>query len=122
MEKQMRKFITASLLAASAAVAAPAVAELQFYGTYENESLFNNETYVHNSAINAARLGVGTERFYLEVGAAENQGEFGTSYEAGYSLPFWERFEFRGEIEGYQLDTFDGDFGTRVETQLRVYF
>ena len=65
MEKQMRKFITASLLAASAAVAAPAVAELQFYGTYENESLFNNETYVHNSAINAARLGVGTERFYL---------------------------------------------------------
>lgn len=114
----MKKIIAASLLFA----ALPAAAELKFYSKYENEVYFLDQDYVENSALNSARVGMEGDHFYLEAGTVVYDGEVGASYEAGYKFPFWNNFEVRGEVEGFQVDSFEGDVYSRVETELRYYF
>lgn len=114
----MKNILAASLLFA----AVPAAAEVQVYTKYENEMLFINEDYVDNSSLNSGRVGLQTTNFYFEVGPAFLDGEVGSSFEAGYVFPFGEHIEVRGEVEGYQIDSFEGDVGSRLETEVRYYF
>ena len=92
----MKKIIAASLLFA----ALPAAAELKFYSKYENEVYFLDQDYVENSALNSARVGMEGDHFYLEAGTVV----------------------YDGEVEGFQVDSFEGDVYSRVETELRYYF
>jgi hypothetical protein len=108
---------TVGLLASSAASS-----QVWYYTEYENESYFSDVSYVDNSSINHVRFGAQGDIFYIELGPAENDGEWGSSLEAGYKYNITDHFEVSGEIETVQLDAYEGDIGSRVETRVRYYF
>jgi hypothetical protein len=115
----MTKYLIAAGLLA---VASSALAEVRFYGEYRNEVGFVDEHYVDNSSINTVSLGAQGKYLYAEVGPAFYDGEYGLALEAGYSIPFADNWEIRGEVETFQLDSFEGEIGSRVETEIRRYF
>ncbi len=115
--------IQKAILAATLALAATAAsADVRFYTEYKHDLNFVDEEYVDDSARNNLRFGAQGEVFYLEVGPTERAGNFGTSYEAGYKYRPTTQWEFKGKLEGYQYDSFEGDIGSKLETEVRYYF
>jgi len=113
---------TFGVLAVVAALASTsALAEVQYYTGYKNTLQFEDFDYVDNTSINDLRVGVQGEHLYLELGPSEFDGEVGSGFEAGYRYRF-NNFEFKGEVEGRQIDSFECDVFSRVETEVRYYF
>lgn len=96
--------------------------EARYYTEYKNDWIWNDGHYQDNSSRNNLRLGVQFPIFYLEAGPVENDGEFGTSYEVGYKYNFNSDWQIKGKLEGYQLDSFEGNVGSKFETEVRYYF
>ena len=107
-----------SLLTATAV----ATAEIRYYTEYKHDMNFINEDYVDNSARNNLRFGAQGEVLYLELGPTERSGEFGGSYEVGYKYSFNENWQIKGKLEGFQFDNYEGDVGSKFETEVRYYF
>lgn len=103
-------------------IASSVQAEPRYYVEYKNDILLRDEHYVDNSARNNIRAGVQGEVFYIEAGPVENSGNFGTSYETGYKYKFNNSLEFKGKLEGYQFDSFEGSSSSKFETEVRYYF
>ncbi len=112
----------AILAIVAAGFAASASADVEYYTGYKNTLEFNDLDYVDNTAINDLRVGVQGEHLYFEIGAAEFDGEVGTGFEAGYKYRFKNNIEIKGELEGRQVDSFEGDAYSRLETEVRYFF
>jgi hypothetical protein len=84
--------------------------------------IWDDGHYLDNSARNNLRLGVQGEVFYVEAGPVENHGNYGTSYEVGYKYGINESWQIKGKLEGYQFDSWEGDVGSKFETEVRYYF
>ena len=112
----------AILAIVAAGFAASASADVEYYTGYKNTLQFDDFDYVDNTAINDLRVGVQGKYLYLEIGASEFDGEVGTGFEAGYKYRFTNNIEIKGEVEGRQIDTFEGGVDSRLETEVRYFF
>lgn len=115
----IQKLILGTVLLAAAAFA---TADIRYYTEYKHDLNFIDEEYVDDSARNNLRFGAQGEVFYLELGPTERAGNFGTSYEAGYKYRPTTQWELKGKLEGFQFDSFEGDIGSKLETEVRYYF
>lgn len=98
------------------------IAEPRFYTEYKNDFLLQDQHYIDNSVRNNLRLGIQGDIFYFEAGGTEQDDSYGASFEAGYKWKPTTKWEFKGKAEGFQPDTFEGDVGTKLETEVRYYF
>lgn len=115
----IKQAIAGVLLATAASTAS---AEIWYYAEYKHDMLFEDEQYVNDSARNQVRFGAQGTIFYIELGPAEQAGDWGTSLEAGYNYNITDRLEIKGEVETYQFDQHEGLIDSKVETELRYYF
>lgn len=115
----IKQAIAGLMLATATSMAS---AEVWYYTEYKHDMLFEDEHYVNNSARNQMRFGAQGTIFYIELGPAEQAGEWGASLEAGYNYNISNSWEIKGEVETYQFDQNEGLIDSKVETELRYYF
>jgi len=114
----IRNIILGTALMASTA----AMAEVRYYSEYKNDFVLRDFDYQDNTMRNNLRFGAQGEIFYVELGPTEWDDTIGASYEVGYKWRPVENWEFKGKAEGYQFDNFEGNVGSKLETEVRYYF
>lgn len=111
-----------TVLFASILAACSVQAEVRYYTEYKNDVVFLNDNYVDNSARNMIRTGVEGSIFYFEAGPVTHNSDLGASYEVGYKYKLQDKWVFKGKLEGFQYDNYEGDTASKFETEVRYYF